>query len=49
MKTVTAVQENCEDIYADAKVINEKREAQEQEYEDASESAKEDTEEGGCE
>ena len=27
MKTVTTVQENCGDIYADAKVINEEREA----------------------
>lgn len=30
MKTVTSVQENCEDIYAGAKVINEERAAQEE-------------------
>ncbi|MBS6397358.1 MAG: hypothetical protein KH452_09460 [Clostridiales bacterium] len=30
MKTVSVVQENAEDIYADAKAINEEREAQEE-------------------
>lgn len=30
MKTVTSVQENCEDIYAGAKVINEEHAAQEE-------------------
>ena len=33
MKTVTTVQENCGDIYADAKVINEEREAAQAEFE----------------
>ncbi len=37
MKTATTLQENCEDIYADAKQINEDREAAKAEYEDASE------------
>ena len=32
-KTVTTVQENCGDIYADAKVINEEREAAQAEFE----------------
>lgn len=38
MKTVTAVQENAEDIYADAKAINEERAEKEKEaqYEDTS-------------
>lgn len=38
MKTVTAVQENAEDIYADAKAINEERTEKEKEaqYEDTS-------------
>lgn len=34
MKTVTTVQENCEDIYEDAKSINEERERKEAEFED---------------
>ena len=34
MKTATNIQENAEDIYADAKIINEEREAAE-EFEDA--------------
>ena len=34
MKAATSVQENAEDIYADAKIINEEREAAE-EFEDA--------------
>ena len=37
MKTVTTVQENCGDIYADAKVINEEREAAQAEFEDQAE------------
>ena len=36
MKTVTTVQENCEDIYADALRMNEEREAQTAEFEDTS-------------
>ena len=36
MKTVTTVQENCEDIYADALRMNEEREAQAAEFEDTS-------------
>lgn len=38
MKTVTAVQENAEDIYADAKAINDERAEKEKEaqYEDTS-------------
>lgn len=44
MKTVTTVQENCEDIYADAKQINEDRaeEAFEDTAEDMAEDAAED-------
>ena len=34
MKTATVLQENVEDIYSDAKNINEERAAQEAEYED---------------
>ena len=34
MKTVTTVQENCEDIYADAQQINEDRKAAEEPFED---------------
>ena len=34
MKTVTTVQENAEDIYAEAKQINEDRAAQAEEFED---------------
>lgn len=34
MKTVTTVQENCEDIYADAKQLNEEREQNEEVFED---------------
>ena len=37
MKTVTTVQENAEDIYADAVAINEERAAAEEAYEDAAE------------
>lgn len=39
MKTVTKVQENCEDIYADAKQINEERAAAEEFVETAEETA----------
>ena len=39
MKTVTTIQENAEDIYAEAQQINEKRAEQEAEYEDMSEVA----------
>ena len=46
MKTATTLQENCEDIYADAKQINEDREAAKAEYEDASNALEE---EGGAE
>lgn len=45
MKTVTTVQENCGDIYADAKVINEEREAAHTEFEDQAEDMTEVTEE----
>ena len=45
MKTVTTVQENCGDIYADAKVINEEREAAQAEFEDQAEDMTEVTEE----
>lgn len=37
MKTVSIVQENAEDIYAEALEINEKRAAEEMEFEDESE------------
>ena len=43
-KTVTTVQENCGDIYADAKVINEEREAAQAEFEDQAEDMTEVTE-----
>lgn len=46
MKTVTAVQENCEDIYADAKQINEEREQSEEIYEDLEASDFEEVKEG---
>lgn len=36
MKTVTDIQENAEDIYAEAKLINEERAAAEAEFEDES-------------
>lgn len=35
LKTVTNLQENAEDIYAEAKVINDERAAADAEYEDA--------------
>lgn len=37
MNTVNTLQENCEDIYEDAKVINEERESGAAEYADTSE------------
>lgn len=40
MNTVTKLQENCEDIYADALQINEEREAAQMEYADTSETVK---------
>ena len=49
MKTVTTVQENCGDIYADAKVINEEREAAQAEFEDQAEDMTEVTEEAPAE
>ena len=39
MKTVTNIQENAEDIYAEAQQINEERAAEEVEFEDASNAA----------
>lgn len=48
MKTVTTVQENAEDILADAKSINEERESAKSEYEDEAEAkATEETAEAG--
>ena len=44
LKTTTTLQENCEDIYADAKQINKEREEAKGEYVDLSVDA--DTEEG---
>ena len=35
MKTITSIQENAEDIYAEATQINEERAAGEKEFEDA--------------
>ena len=50
MKTVTTVQENCEDIYADAQQINEDRAAAKAEFEDAAaEEAEETAEEENAE
>lgn len=37
MKTASSIQENAEDIYAEAQQINEERAAKEMEFEDASE------------
>ena len=45
MKTATNIQENAEDIYAEAQQINEDRAAKEAEYEDAQEEVKEASEE----
>ena len=36
MKTITSIQENAEDIYAEATQINEERAAGEKEFEDES-------------
>ena len=41
MKTVTNIQENAEDIYAEATQINEERAAEDMEFEDKSKSADE--------
>ena len=41
MKVATNIQENAEDIYAEAQQINEDRAAKEAEFEDAQEEAKE--------
>ena len=41
MKTVTHIQENAEDIYAEATQINEERGAEDMEFEDKSKSADE--------
>ncbi len=45
MKTATTVQENAEDIYAEAQQINEDRAAKEAELEDITEEEEENTEE----
>lgn len=45
LKTATTIQENAEDIYAEAQQINEDRAAKEAEYEDAQEEVKEASEE----
>lgn len=45
MNVVSTVQENAEDIYAEAQQINEDRAAKEAEYEDAQEEVKEASEE----
>ena len=42
MKTASAIQENAEDIYAEAQQINEDREAAEEVVEDAAEETVED-------
>jgi len=47
MNTVTTLQENAEDILADAKVINEEREAAKAEFEDEAESGQEESTETG--
>lgn len=39
MKTVSNIQENAEDIYAEAQQINEERAGEEREFEDQSEAA----------
>ena len=49
MKTVTTVQENAGDIYADAKVINEEREAAEEAVEDVAEETAEEAVEAEAE
>ena len=41
MKTVTSIQENAEDIYAEATQINEERATEDMEFEDKSKSADE--------
>lgn len=49
MKTVTTIQENAEDIYAEAQQINEERAAKEAEFEDECENVCEDVCEDECE
>ena len=49
MKTVTTIQENAEDIYADAKQINEEREAAEEAVEDVAEETAEEAVEAEAE
>lgn len=46
MKTVTCIQENAEDIYAEAKQINEERASKETEFEDESDMEEESELEG---
>lgn len=41
MKTVTTIQENAEDIYAEAQQMNDEREAQEVKFEDQCETVEE--------
>ena len=43
MKTVTSIQENAEDIYAEATQINEERAAEDMEFEDESDFEEEDS------
>ena len=45
LKTATTIQENAEDIYAEAQQINEDRDAKEAELEDITEEEEENTEE----
>lgn len=49
MKTATTVQENAEDIYAEAQQINEDRAAAEEAFEDTAEEAFKETEETAAE
>ena len=49
MDTVTTIQENAEDIYADAKQINEEREAAEEAVEDVAEETAEEAVEAEAE
>ena len=49
MKTATTIQENAEDIYADAKQINEEREAAEEAVEDVAEETAEEAVEAEAE
>lgn len=49
MKTATAIQENAEDIYAEAQQINEDRAKQEETVEDCAETEESCADEEGCE